>query len=138
MANCRKIGFAAQGFESLVLLNENTAQQSAPKHHRDNNAPRQRTPGRSQPDPRKSIETTLAPHGSAGVVVGVTAFSSRFRGLMLVPEKRCYPISPTSPHQGADAIPRRTAASGVRGITQAVGQAFCGNQIGDERLSARQ
>ena len=46
MANCTKIGFAAQGFERLVLLNENTAQQSpAARDLRRAPEPRQRAAG---------------------------------------------------------------------------------------------
>ncbi len=51
---------------------------------------------RRAPDPREITETTLAPHASAGVVVGVAAFSGSLRGLELVPSKWRPLVPPTS------------------------------------------
>src|SRR5215212_4880539 len=92
-------------FQSQVCNKLKTAQHSVPHDHRDKYAP----------DPRKSTETTLAPHvvslaNHAGVVVGVGAFSSSLRGFRMVPAKWRPLVPPTSPHQGA-----------TRRVTPAVG-----------------
>jgi hypothetical protein len=51
--------------------------------------------------PAKYAGATLAPHASAGVVVGVGAFSGTLRGLKLVPAKRRSLSPRTSTPEGA-------------------------------------